>query len=124
MKDRPIVDDSYEFVMSLYKNDLVHIKNKRPMILVWDETKIDGNGNEVKEKFTKEVNDLCLYYNTVTTSLGALTLFLPNAKNKRIINLGNQSLEIFDKYEVDILGNIHKVKHNGKEPQPLKMRQK
>lgn len=78
------MDESYEFRFSLYYNDLVCIKKR----------------NE-KEIFA--------YYTSTHRGTGAINLILHDG-SKTIEGLGVQNLEIFDKYEVDVLGNYYKIK--------------
>lgn len=76
------MDENYEFRFSLYYNDLV--------------------------KFKKDNKDFYAYYRGTDRSTGAISLISSDgSQNYRI---GVQSLEIFDKYEVDVLGNYYKVK--------------
>lgn len=83
------MDESYTFKFSLYPNDLVKIKKRGE-----------------KEAF--------LYYNSANRRLGSITLITPNEGN-RVDNIGIQGLEIFEKYNVDILGNITKIKNEKRE---------
>ena len=85
----PEMDETYKFIFSLYYNDLVRVKKKGE-----------------KEKI--------MYYRGADVSTGAITLINHdgscNDENKYERD-GAQNLEIFEKYEVDILGNYHKVKN-------------
>ncbi|MDH5723486.1 MAG: type II CRISPR RNA-guided endonuclease Cas9 [Alphaproteobacteria bacterium] len=78
-----------DFLFSLYKNDLVHIKNK-------------------KEEFIG-------YYNGTHRGTGAINIRTHDSdpsfgKNGVKEGIGVKSLLIFDKYNVDYFGNKHKVK--------------
>lgn len=75
--------DEYEFKFSLYPNDLVKIKKK----------------NE-KEVYA--------YYNSTDRSTAAMNLLSVGGEQK-IRGIGVKSLEIFEKYEVSVLGNISKI---------------
>lgn len=86
--------EEYKFKFSLYPNDLVKIKKK----------------NE-KEFYA--------YYNTTQRSTGTINLLLPNGE-KKIEGLGVKSLEIFEKEQVSILGEISKVKKEKREGVNLK----
>lgn len=81
--------DEYSFKFSLYPNDLVKIKKK----------------NE-KEFFA--------YYNVTQRSTAAINVLMVNGEDK-IAGIGVKSLEIFEKYQVDVLGNISKVKKEKRE---------
>ena len=79
------MDDSFKFRFSLYPNDLVKIKKKGE-----------------KERI--------LYYNSANRSTAAITLITPN-EGEKVDGIGIQGLEVFEKYNVDILGNISKIKN-------------
>ena len=85
------------FVFSLYSRDLIRIKGKNPI-------KTKNNDATMQER-----NDILAYYtgaNIATASISGKahdSLF-------EFSSLGIQSLEIFEKYQVDVLGNISKVK--------------
>lgn len=83
------MDESYKFIFSLYPNDLIKIKKK----------------NEA-EKF--------LYYNSANRRIGTITTLTPN-EGTEIANIGIQNLEVFEKYNVDILGNITKINKEKRE---------
>lgn len=78
------MDETYNFKFSIYHNDLVHIKKK----------------NE---------SDFYAYYTTLQRCTAAINL-LAHDGSREYKSIGVQNLEIFEKYEVDILGNYHKVK--------------
>lgn len=81
--------EDYNFRFSLYPNDLVKIKRK----------------NE---------KEMYLYYNSTHRGTGAINTITVNGERK-IDGIGVKSLEIFEKYQVDILGNINKVKKERRE---------
>ena len=81
--------EEYKFEFSLYPNDLVKIKKK----------------NE-KEFYA--------YYTTTQRSTGAINLLSPNGE-KKIEGVGVKSLEIFEKYQVSILGERSKIKKEKRE---------
>ncbi len=78
------MDKNYIFKFSLYPNDMIVIKKK------------------------KEEPIYC-YYNSTHRNTGAINVILHDG-SKRIEGIGIQNLDIFEKYEVDVLGNYHKVK--------------
>lgn len=78
-----LVDSSYEFRFSLFYNDLVFLD--------------DGKG---KKCFA--------YYLGTDRSTGALSFILPAGEES--FRSGVQSAKVFEKYQVDVLGNYHKVK--------------
>ena len=77
------MDENYIFKFSLYHHDLVHIKEK---------------GKDAK----------FLYYVSMDISVASATFLEHYGKEQ--IRKGIQGLEIFEKYEVDLLGNYHKVR--------------
>ena len=81
--------EEYYFKFSLYPNDLVKIKKKND-----------------KEFYA--------YYNSTHRGTGAINL-LSIAGEQKIEGIGVKGLEIFEKYQVDILGNINKVKSEKRE---------
>ena len=81
--------EKYKFKFSLYPNDLVKIKRK----------------NE-KEFYA--------YYCSTHRGTGAINLLAVNGESK-IDGIGAKSLEIFEKYQVDVLGNISKVNKEKRE---------
>ena len=81
--------EDYHFKFSLYPNDLIKIKKK--------------NGKEI-----------FLYYNSTQRSTAALNTILVNGEGK-ISGIGVKSLELFEKYQVDILGNVNKIKKEKRE---------
>lgn len=84
------MDENYTFKFSLYPNDLIGIKYK------------------------EDKNIQFMYYSSTDRSSAAIVCFnhdksiLPNGKTEQKIGVLN--LKLFEKYEVDILGNYHKVK--------------
>jgi len=84
----------YNFKFSLYPNDLV--------------------------KFKKKNNDsMLVYYVGTDRSNASIEVLLPDGSEK-MRGIGVKSLEIFEKYQVDILGNISKVRKERREGVRLK----
>ena len=79
----------YHFRFSLYPNDLIKIKKK-------DETEFYG------------------YYISTDRSNATMTLLRTNG-SERIRGVGVKRLEVFEKYQVDVLGNINKIKGEKRE---------
>ena len=79
-----VIDESYNFRFSMYSNDLVAVKKKGKEIIIG-------------------------YYASTHRGTGAINL-IAHDNSEKYEGIGVQNLEIFDKYEVDILGNYHKVK--------------
>lgn len=79
------MDDTFEFLFSLYKNDYVKVKK--------GEKVISG------------------YFNGTDRATGSISLFAHDkdkdkGKNGEYRSIGVQRLELFEKYEVDVLGEI------------------
>ena len=88
-----------DFIFSLYPKDLVYIKGKN---------KIKLNPSNKDEKQI-EVEDTLAYYVKAGISVAQITI--QTHDNKYIQpSLGIKSLKSLEKYEVDVLGNYHKVK--------------
>jgi len=84
--------EDYTFKFSLYKNDLIKVKKK----------------NE------KEL--LTYYMGTDRSNAGIIVLKNPNITgDKSSTKYGSKTLEIFEKYQVDVLGNVYKVKKEKRE---------
>ena len=81
--------EEYNFKFSLYPNDLVKIKKKND-----------------KEFYA--------YYTSTHRGSAAINLLAVNGE-KKIEGIGVKGLEIFEKYNVDILGNINKIKKEKRE---------
>ncbi len=81
--------EEYNFRFSLYPNDLVKIKKKNQ-------------------------KEFLGYYTGTDRSTAAISLLSPNGEEK-IRGVGVQNLEIFEKYNVDILGNISKINKEKRE---------
>jgi len=95
-----VVDDK-DFIFSLYPNDLIFTKAKNNMIFA----KVN---KESKLPDKKEIEDGFVYYKGSNITTGAMKII--NHDNSYIINgLGAKTLKIFEKYQVDVLGNISKV---------------
>lgn len=91
-----VVDDK-DFVFSLYSRDLVHIKSKKGV-----KTNLTEGGQLVQ-------NEIYAYYIKSNIALGSI-IGLAHDSSYKFENLGIQSLELFEKCQVDILGNISVVR--------------
>jgi len=77
------MDESYNFKFSLFLNDLVYVKKGEKEILG--------------------------YYVSTHSGTGAINLKSPNGQSE-YEGIGVKTLDKFEKYEVDLLGNYYKVK--------------
>lgn len=90
-----------DFIFSLYKNDLVFIKTKKPI-----EMKVALKDSSLPEKYS--AREELLYYDGADISSGNIDLINHDGSYKRH-GLGIKTCLSIEKYEVDVLGNCHKV---------------
>ncbi len=95
-----LMDDN-DFVFSLYPNDLIKVTSKKKMkfSLVRKESTLD------KEYLTQTEY---LYYKYTGISTASIKV-INHDNTYKIDNMGVKTLLSIEKYEVDVLGNIHKV---------------
>lgn len=90
------------FIFSLYPGDLIGISAKKEINL--KRRNADGTGEpELKRK------EWMLYYTSANIAIGAITVTTHDRKYEKS-SLGIKTLLTIEKYEVDPLGNYHKVK--------------
>ncbi len=101
-KDWRVMDDSYDFLFSLYPNDLIRIKNNKPINM----KKTNNDENSKLPDFYQTTDEL-LYYTGFDISTSAISVITHDKSyNGRI---GITTLEEFEKYDVDVLGNVSKT---------------
>ncbi len=92
-----IIDDTYKFLFSFQKNDLI---------------KIDfGKERKLKNYKTKENvyhSEFIGYYGGVDSATASISI--EDCKNTTLLRIGSKTLKSIEKYEVGILGDIHKVR--------------
>lgn len=86
------------FVFSLYPKDLVYISSKKGLKM-----NLVHGGQVIKQ-------DAIMYYNKANIALASIICEAHDSGFK-VENLGIQSLTVFEKCQVDVLGNISVVKH-------------
>lgn len=91
-----VVDDK-DFIFSLYSRDLVHIKSKKGV-----KTNLTDGGQLVQ-------SEVYAYYISADMSKGSIDA-IGHDSHFKVRALGVQSLELLEKCQVDILGNITTVK--------------
>lgn len=102
-KDWLDLDDSYQFLFSLYQNDLIKIKWKKQIAL----SKV--NKNEKSQKSDKiELNEGLFYYNSFNISTATMQLFTHD-RCYTLSSAGIQNLLSIEKYYVDIMGKVYKA---------------
>lgn len=99
------MDESYEFLFSLYKNDLVYVEKKSPFKLTT---------TNKKEKQTREICSGYFYYGGIDSATGSVNFRVHD--NSYDTRLGVKTLNKFKKYVVDVLGNVHEVKKEKRMP--------
>ena len=103
--------EEYTYRFSLYKNDLIFIKSKGG--LKFKPSNKDDKDIELRETFA--------YYKGFDRSTGAIGIILhDNSFSSR--GVGIQRLEVFEKWEVDMLGEIHKITQTKRPPAQMKKR--
>lgn len=88
--------DDKDFIFSLYPGDLIGVVHKSTITLTSDS----------KESISNK--EFLLYYVKAGISTGTITATYHD-RSCKIDSLGVQSLRALEKYEVDVLGNYHKV---------------
>ena len=91
------VMEDKDFVFSLYSRDLVHIKSKKGVKV----TMVSGE--------TLLQNEIWTYYMGADIATASITGIANNSSFK-FRSLGIQSLELLEKCQVDMLGNVSVVK--------------
>ena len=92
--------DDNDFIFSLYPGDLIRVEHKKNIVF----KSIDKNSSN-----TISCKNLLTYYSGADISKGSITI--TNHDRSYIVHgLGIKTLQSFEKYEVDVLGNYHKVR--------------
>ena len=89
--------EDYTFRFSLYPNDLIRIELPREKIIK------TAGGEEIK------IKDLFAYYKTIHSGTAGLELVSHDCSFS-LSGVGSRTLKRFEKYQVDVLGNIYKVR--------------
>lgn len=92
------MDDS-DFIFSLYPGDLIRVEGNNEIVLT--STKKNSKETQSNKKFF-------LYYRGADISGGSITA-TNHDQSYKIKSLGTKLLRSLEKYEVDVLGNYHKV---------------
>ncbi|WP_320047213.1 type II CRISPR RNA-guided endonuclease Cas9 [uncultured Ilyobacter sp.] len=101
-KNWDMIDETYEFLYSFYPNDLIKIE--------FHNSKSIKNENKLTKGEIPEisVDSILAYYRGVDTSTGAATLDTHDGKIQ--IRPGIKTVKNIEKYQVDILGNLSRVR--------------
>lgn len=92
--------DNKDFIFSLYPGDLVRVVHKSMITLT-------STQKDSKESISSK--EFFLYYVKAGISGGTVTA-VNNDRSYKIDSLGIKTLQSLEKYEVDVLGNYHKVR--------------
>lgn len=102
-KEWKTIDNSFNFKFSLYKNDLIKVKSKKQITL----SKTFNNPKSNKPDKIKN-EEFLLYYNSTDSSNASIKVSSYD-DCYYIKGLGVQNLLKFEKYYVDIMGNVYKA---------------
>ena len=94
--------DDKNFIFSLYPNDLIRVVAKKDM-----EFSLACKESTLPKKLI--ANDILLYYKCCGITNATLTV-INHDNTYTIPSLGVKRLVSLEKYQVDVLGNIHKVR--------------
>lgn len=109
-----LLDDSYQFLFTLHKDDLIYIENKKGIML----KKRKENKSSVLDKEVK-VNGTVLYFESFNRNSCSIEVSdINNAYSTD--GVGITTLLQFKKYTVDVLGNYSEVKSEKRLPLELK----
>ena len=109
-----VMDDTYTFEMSIYKDDLLRIESEDGIEL----KKKKDVENSAKAP-TKTIMDDFVYFIGFDTDSPRITI--EDTTGCYCGRKGIQSIKKITKCEIDVLGNVQEIKKRPKQPQPLKM---
>lgn len=89
-----------DFIFSLYPNDLVRIYSKRPIKC--------NRRNKDSTLQDQTAYSILAYYSGADISTGSISCIWHNGAYE-VKGLGIKTLECIEKYEVDVLGSVHKI---------------
>lgn len=92
--------DDKDFIFSLYPGDLMRVEHKDQIVLT-------STKKNSKESISRK--EFLLYYVKAGISRGTITVN-NHDRSFKMDSLGIKKLQSFEKYEVDVLGNYHKVR--------------
>ena len=110
-----VIDDTYTFEISIYQDDLLHIKNKKGI----EQKKKKDVENSAKAQ-TKTITDDLVYFIGFNRSTASIEVEDTTGCYRRD-GIGTQNIGKITKCEIDVLGNVQEIKKRPKQPQPLKM---
>lgn len=84
LEERPVMDNSYVFLFSLYPYDLIRIKTEK--------------------------EDFLGYYRGSHSGDGRLKISYPNNNSEKLKEIGTRNAEVIEKFEMGVLGDYHPVR--------------
>lgn len=109
-----VMDDTYTFEMSIYKDDLLRIESEDGI-----ELKKKKDVENSAKALTKTITDDFVYFIGFDTDSPRITI--EDTTGCFCGRKGIQSIKKITKCEIDVLGNVQEIKKRPKQPQPLKM---
>ncbi len=109
-----VMDDTYTFEMSIYKDDLLRIESEDGI-----ELKKNKDVENSAKAPTKTIMDDFVYFIGFDTDSPRITI--EDTTGCYCGRKGIQSIKKITKCEIDVLGNVQEIKKRPKQPQPLKM---
>jgi CRISPR-associated endonuclease Csn1 len=107
MNEWKVMDDK-NFQFSLYPGDLIHFVSKQPKTF----TRVNDDSSLNK---TYDTTNEFAYY--VKTGIATATITIITHDHSYVLNsFGVKKIPLIEKYEVDVLGNYHKVKREKRRP--------
>ncbi len=103
-KDWSEIDDSYEFLFSLYQNDLIKVTSDRDMKF----SKVNNKNPLSKKPDSITCKEQIVYYNNTGIATASIKV-LTNDRCYGISNLGVKTLKNMEKLYVDVLGKVYKA---------------
>lgn len=107
-KDWLPIDKSYQFVFSLYKNDLIRIKKSKPLTMQLT------NDKSNKAPQIENTEMLC-YFNSANISTASLKLY-SHDKCYEASGIGIKSLPLIEKCYVDVMGKVYNATKETRKP--------
>lgn len=102
------IDKSYQFMFSLYKNDLIRIKKSKPLIMQLV--------NEKSDKAPQiENTDMLCYFNSADIATASLKLYSHDMCYKTS-GVGVKTLPKLDKCYVDVMGKVYSAPKEIRKP--------
>lgn len=103
-EDWHVLSNEDQFLFSLYQNDVIHIQHKSGISLKYNG---ENNGPE-------KITDFIGYYSSMNINTSSISIGASD-NSYTAESIGVASLPIFEKMQVDYLGNLSKVKEKNRQ---------